>query len=186
LIRDEIAKEQKVSTKIKCDVLDKITVENYNTDLVVQIKKYLEKLKNYYINVENTARTKYDGIALKMQKTEEDKQGFVKLREDYENIALANMVKNANDISGEKCLEKDGALIQQSDPVYLDPVESKVGRAHFFAPRKNFFGMLISTFIFNIGVIWFMSLTLMITLYFDVFKKVLDFFGNIQFKRKSA
>lgn len=185
LIRDEIKKEQKVSTKIKCDVIDKITPESYNGDVVVEIKKYLEKLKNYYINVENTARAKYDEMALKMQRSDEERKAFVKLKEDYENVSLSNMVKNANDISGEKCLEKDGKLIQQSDPVFLDP-NDHFGRAHFFAPRKNLFGNLIPTFWFNIGVIWVMSIILMVTLYFEIFKKVLDFFGNIQFKKKAA
>ena len=186
LIKHELEKEQRVSTKIKCDVIDKITVDGYNAEVVKEIRKYLDKLKNYYINVENTARAKHDETDLKMQKTDEDRKAFVKLREDYENVSLANMVKNANDISGEKCLEKDGYLIQQSDPVFLDPVDSKIGRAHFFAPRKNFFGNLIPTFWFNIGVIWFMSLTLMITLYFDVFKKILDFFGNIKFGKNGG
>ncbi|MFO0357068.1 MAG: ATP-binding cassette domain-containing protein [Sphingobacteriaceae bacterium] len=185
LIRDEIKKEQKVSNKIKCTVIDKITPESYNGDVVVEIKKYLEKLKTYYINVENTARAKYDEMALKMQKSDEERKAFVKLKEDYENVSLSNMVKNANDISGEKCLEKDGKLIQQSDPVFLDP-NDHFGRAHFFAPRKNLFGNLIPTFWFNIGVIWVMSIMLMVTLYFEIFKKVLDFFGNIQFKKKSA
>lgn len=184
LIHDEIQKEQKVATKFKCEVIDQINVENYGPEVIKGIKTYLDKLKAYYINVENTARNKYDETALKMQKTDEERKAFVKLREDYENVALANMVKNANDISGEKSLEKDGKLIQQSDPVFLDPTD-KLGRAQFFAPRKNLFGNLIPTFWFNIGVIWTMSLVLMVTLYFDVFKKVLDFLGNIQFKKRS-
>jgi len=53
------------------------------------------------------------------------------------------------------------------------------------------FGTMISTFWFNIGVIWFMSITLMVTLYFDVMKKILDFFGMLIdkipfFKKKRA
>jgi len=184
LISDELYKESKISTKVKYELKDKITPEYYNGDLVVEIKKHLNKLKDYYINVENIARGKEDQMALSMQKTEEDKKAFIKLKEDYENISLSNLVKNANDITGEVCLEKDGKLIQQKDPVFLDPIDSKIGRAHFFAPRKNFFGMLIPTFWFNLGVIWLMSISLIITLYFDVFKKVLDFFGNISFGKK--
>ncbi len=184
LIHDEVVKEQMVATKIKCDVVDKINVENYSPEIIKGIRSYLDKLKAYYINVENTARNKKDEAALKMQKTDEERMAFVKLREEYENVSLSNMVMNANDISGEKSLEKDGRLIQQSDPVFLDPSD-RWGRAQFFAPRKNLFGNLIPTFWFNIGVIWVMSLVLMITLYFDVFKKVLDFFGNISFKKKA-
>jgi hypothetical protein len=172
---------------VKCTVLDKINENDYNDAVANDIIKYLDNLKSYYITVENTARSKKNEIDLKMQKPENGgNEAFVKLREDYENESLSNMVKNANDISGEKCLEKDGKLIQQSDPIFLDPVDSKFGRAQFFAPRKNFFGALIPTFWFNIGVIWSMSLALIITLYFDVFKKVLDFFGNISFRKKVA
>jgi hypothetical protein len=104
---------------------------------------------------------------------------FTRLREDYENESLTNLGKNANDISGERCLEKKGRLIQQTDPVFLDPVDSKIGRAHFFAPTKCFLGLRIKTFWFNILVIWFMSMGLIVTLYFDVFRIVIDFLGNL-------
>ncbi len=185
MIFDEITKEQRVSKKIKCAALDKINENSYNAEVAGEIRKYLEKIKSFYIDVENAARKKENETALAMQKPEKGgNEAFIKMKEDYENISLANMVKNANDITGEKCLEKDGQLIQQSDPIFLDPTESKLGRAHFYAPRKNFFGTLIPTYWFNIGVIWFMSITLMITLYFDVFKRILDLFGNISFKKK--
>ncbi|MGE0566655.1 MAG: ATP-binding cassette domain-containing protein [Bacteroidia bacterium] len=184
LIHDEIVKEQQISKKVVCKVIDKITPSSYNQSVVAGIKEYLGELKNFYINVENKARKMENDLSVSMQTNEEESKAFVKLREDYENTSLANMVKNANDITGEVCLEKDGKLIQQKDPVFLDPTESNLGRAQFFAPRKLFLGRLYPTFWFNIGVIWSMSLLLAITLYFDVFKKVLDFFGNIQFKRK--
>ena len=63
--------------------------------------------------------------------------------------------------------------------MFEDPIDSKLGRAHFFAPRKNFLGHYFSTYWFNLCVIWVMSFVLIITLYFDVFKKVLDLFGAI-------
>ena len=87
------------------------------------------------------------------------------------------MMQNSNDL-GPKCLEKDGELIQRVDPVYLNPTNI-FGRAHFLAPNKNMFGNLIPTFWFNIFVVWFMSVTLMLTLYFDVLKKMLDGLGTI-------
>ena len=105
--------------------------------------------------------------------------GLVKLKDDYENESLTQLVKNANDISGERSLEKDGRLIQQTDPVFQDPIDSKWGRAHFFAPRKKIGNAYFSTFWFNISVIWIMSLVLMVTLYFDVFKKTLDGLGSL-------
>ena len=72
--------------------------------------------------------------------------------------------------------EVDGQLIQRSDPIYLDPQNF---RAHFFAPTKLFFGKRIDTFWFNIAVLWFMCITLGITLYFDIFKKIMDGLGKL-------
>lgn len=180
LIHNEIAKEQNNSKKIKCEVLQAITPEKYNDAVAAGIKDYFSKLNEYYINVENSARKKSDNVAVSMQKTDADKAKFQSLQEDYENESLSALVKNASDFSGERCLEKDGRLIQQIEPIFQDPAESNFGRAHFFAPRKKFLGAMYSTYWFNICVIWLMSISLIVTLYFDVFKKVLDFLGNIK------
>ncbi len=184
LVKNEITKEQLLTRKVVCSVTDKITTAGYNELTIAGIKDYFKNLNEYYIAVENTARKKADDVAVSMQKTDADKATFLKLREQYENEGLSQLVKNANDISGERCLEKEGRLIQQIEPIFQDPTESKIGRAHFFAPRKNFLGALVPTYWFNIGVIWFMSVLLVITLYFDVFKRVLDAFGNIRLGRK--
>jgi serine phosphatase RsbU (regulator of sigma subunit) len=73
-----------------------------------------------------------------------------------------------------KILEIDGKLIQKMDQIYLDPPIDGLIRAHFFAPRKALGGNYYDTFWINSFVIWFMSLVMAITLYFDVLKKFLD------------
>ena len=111
------------------------------------------------------------------KKTEEDKTKFIQLKADCDNENLNNLVKNATELN--RCIEKDGKLIQQIDPIFQDPTDSKLGRAHFFAPRKNFLGTFFPTFWFNISVIWIMSVFLIFTLYLDTFKWVLDGFGKL-------
>lgn len=179
LVHDEIAKEMAFNKKVNFESLDQVSVKGYNPAVAAVIKSYLGKVKDYYINVQNAAYKKMDEVKLSMQKTPEAKTEFLKLAADYDNENLNNLVKNASELN--RCIEKDGKLIQQIDPVFQDPVDSKLGRAHFFAPRKNLFGTYFSTFWFNICVIWSMSVFLIITLYFDVFKRVLDLFGNISF-----
>jgi ABC transport system ATP-binding/permease protein len=105
-----------------------------------------------------------------------DSMAFACFQQDFSNQALSDLVMNKNDLS-EKILEKNGALIQRTNPIYLNPVNN-YGRAHFFAPVKKFFGNYFSTFHFNICVIWLMSIILAVTLYFDFFRKTLDFFGS--------
>jgi hypothetical protein len=47
-------------------------------------------------------------------------------------------------------------------------------RTHMYAPSKYLFGLNIDTFWFNIGVIWSMTIILYITLYFDVFERIMN------------
>jgi len=177
-LHSELEKEQKYSKKA-CPVLKDITVKTYNEKVAAGIKDYLNTtLKNHYINVDIAARKKENDLTLKLIK-DIGNDGLVALKDDYENESLTQLVKNANDISGERSLEKDGRLIQQTDPVFQDPTDSNFGRAHFFAPRKKFLGIYYPTFWFNICVIWMMSALLIVTLYFDVFKKILDSFENL-------
>jgi hypothetical protein len=183
LVKNELDKEASQSKKIKCEVLSSINPSGYNDAVVVSIKDYLKRLNDYYNDVEKGCYNKADAITNGMTKTPADKEKFLQLQDDYENESLNQLLKNSNNM-GERCLEKDGRLIQQIDPVFQDPTDSNFGRAHFFAPRKKFMGTLYPTYWFNILVIWMMSLSLMITLYFDVFKKVLDVFGNISFGKK--
>lgn len=179
LIYNEISKETKANKKIPCDVLKQINEKNYNPAVASAIKAYLGNIKNYYISMQNTAYKKLDELKLSMQKNAGEKEKFQELAANYDNENLNNLVKNAGELN--RCIEKDGKLIQQIDPVYQDPKGSKIGRAHFFAPRKNFFGTYFSTYWFNICVIWMMSVSLIITLYFEIFKKVLDGLGKIKF-----
>jgi ABC-type multidrug transport system ATPase subunit len=179
LLYNEISKENNFNAKVKCDQVKQLNDKDYTIAIGEALRKaYFPMLRDYYINKNNTAYSKKDDVNKKLQKTKEDHEKFLKLQSEYDNDNLNNLVKNASEMIN-KCLEKDGRLVQLSDPVFHDPVDSKFGRAHFFAPRKNLFGRYYGTFGFNLCVIWFMSLVLMVTLYYDVFKKVLDFFGNI-------
>ncbi|HPQ09599.1 MAG TPA: ATP-binding cassette domain-containing protein [Bacteroidia bacterium] len=192
LVKNEILKEyntnksfQKIlknKEEIQSLSINTISVESINT-----IRNYLYNLNNYYIDLENAARKKKDEKARSMQKTPAEKEAFVKLEEENENEALNQLVTNSNDISGERCMEKDGKLIRRIDLVFYDPEDSNLGGAHFYAPRKKFLGMYIDTLYFNTAVIWLMTIILWITLYFDVFKKVLCAFGNFGklFKKES-
>lgn len=187
LIHSELKKESEYSGKA-CDFLDKINTKDYNESIALKVKDYLNNdIKNHYINIDKKARKKLDNIIQGMI-NKLGNEGLVEMKDNYENNSLTQLVKNANDISGEKCLEKNGKLIQQTDPVFQDPTESNLGRAHFFAPRKKFLGLYYPTFWFNIWMIWLMSIILVITLYFDIFKKILDGLERLfsVFKKKKA
>lgn len=184
LLKFEFGKENKLFKKLPCNFLNKLSPATINADVIKEMREYIKLLNEKYLSIDKKARRERDSITINLKKKLDD----VKLIEDYENESLTQLVKNANDISGERCLEKDGRLIQRTDPIFADPTESNIGRAHFYAPRKKFLGSYYSTYWFNICIIWLMSISLIITLYFEVFKKVLDGFGNLfsRFSKKRS
>lgn len=108
---------------------------------------------------------------------------FSRFRDDHENEQLSDILLNHKVLS--KIEEKGHLLIRKKDPVYMEPT-SRAGRAHLYAPYKQLGGLKIDTLWFNALVIWFTSLLLYITLYYDTLRKVLMFFGNARIRKPSS
>jgi len=159
--------EAKVKT---CDA-NKFMSDNAN-----DMRNYLNLVNSVYIKVFNSNSEARDKSIRDRNKTDADKEAFVKLKNDYMNEAMADLVRNANEFN--KIIEQEGRLIQRADPVFLEPYQSDLGNSHFFAPRKKVFGVYFDTFKFNLCVIWGMSLIMWFTLYFDLLRKLIDGLGN--------
>ena len=175
LLYDEISKElaipvKKTTIKPKFDDLESLKPEKFNKEAGQKAKSYLNDLKKYYMKMNNQAMAKEDKIVTKIDR--EQKSGTELLKKAYENDNLNDLMINKQGLH--KILEIDGKLIQKMDQIYLDPPIDGLIRAHFFAPRKALGGNYYDTFWINSFVIWFMSLVMAITLYFDVLKKFLD------------
>jgi len=148
--------------------------------ILKSINDDLIKLKNQiYIYYYKAYDTRKDDAIKAMNKSAGASKDYISFRDDYENESLNNLVKNVNET--EKIIVAEGQFVQKDNPIYRD---SKHLRAHFFAPNKTVFGRTIATFWVNIFVILTMSIMLYITLYFDLFRKVIDGVGNISFKFK--
>jgi hypothetical protein len=86
-----------------------------------------------------------------------------------------------NTVESNRIIEKDGKLVQKIFPIYKNPDPDHMVdfNAQFYMPAKHFLNQNIDTFYFNLGVIWSMTIILMITLYFEVLRKIVDGLGNI-------
>jgi ABC transport system ATP-binding/permease protein len=105
-------------------------------------------------------------------------ESLTRLKDSYYNESLADLVKNISE--KDRIIEFNGELIQQINPIFLDPSPSNSldYRAHFFAPKKVLAGSNVSTFTFNLLVIWLMTLLLYITLYFEWLRKFIELFDK--------
>jgi hypothetical protein len=163
--------------------LDKTwTLDDFTPEFNSALEDYLGKYKKFYLEAYNAAvsvreRRMYD---------DENKKGYKlnDLKSRYYNDALADLVKNVKEKN--RIIEYNGELLQQVNPVFLDPKPSGTldYRAHFFAPKKNLFGTMIGTYGFDILVIWVMTALFFVTLYFEVFRKLMETLAKVDFGKK--
>ena len=139
-----------------------LTAENKNT-----VKDFLLTVKEIYKTEANEAIQKQNQL-----KKEIGEEKYFYLRQNYFNESLSDFVTNRNDIN--KIIEVDNELIQKKDPIYNIPRNSSFLNAHFYAPVKRIMGTKLTTFAANVLVLWFMTVILIITLYFDFFRKLIE------------
>ena len=174
MIQNEIRKEINVpgNEKLKCGGFDNLNIVSFSPTVANQVRDFTNNtLRNVYLNNFKRATTLREKEVSLMNKDSVSRLQYIKDKNEYENESLQDLVTNRN--TPYRILDLDGAYVQKIDPIYLDPVDSDMGRAHFFAPRKKFFGKYYDTYNVNILVIWGMSLVLAITLYFDMLKKLI-------------
>ena len=102
----------------------------------------------------------------------------------YFNESLSDLVRNID--TKNRILEHEGSLIQQIDPIYQTalPKNPFDYRTIFFCSNKNFMGLTVDTFTFNVIVIWFMSLILFVLLYFEALKRAINIGSKINYIKK--
>lgn len=165
----------------KTDLSKDLRPENYSKIRGGVIDAYLEDYKKYYQQIYNK---NVDTIEKKMAYLESHGTNINEDKNKYYNESLADLVKNIN--VKQRLLEYDGKLIQQINPIFQDPKPSHIAdyRGAFFLPVKNLFGLTISTFWFNMLVIWAMAWFFYVSLYFEWLRKLVEAFGKVNIPNK--
>jgi ABC-type multidrug transport system ATPase subunit len=140
-------------------------LQNYQSAL----SAYRDRLSIEKDNLIDSLKNRWGGL-----------DNYLLLKRRYYNEQLAQLVLNRNDLH--KIVKKEGVLLRKMDPVYMVPGK-KNGRAHFYASVKRIGNYYIPTIVFNISVIWVMSLVFFFLLRFSILQKVIGFFGDL--RRKS-
>jgi hypothetical protein len=175
---NELEKEIREYKGFKLLLIEDLKKGNYTYKTSEELKAFFEILRKNYVKMFNKAGMDKDAVIYKLEKA--NKAKFLKLKDSYFNQNLEDLVKNSSEL--DKIVEIKGYFIQRSEPIFKDGSKAEFVRAHFYAPRKNVFGKMIDTYWVNFGVIWFMTLILIFTLYFDALKKLLDFGEKLNFK----
>jgi hypothetical protein len=186
LLRNEIGYELEHVGKDKFPDVERLAVGKFDSAVYEKTKRFLSTLKTYYGKRHARNLKEKQTLLDSLTATPELREQFEKQRLTYANKAVTDAVKNVG--TPERIVEYDGTLIQKIYPIYLD--ETKPSHwfdysANLFQPVKYFAGYYIDTLYFNIAVIWSMTVTLFIALYFDVLKRIISLLtGNRKYKRK--
>ena len=181
LVSNEIKKQLVLTPEIRFVYSDQLTPDKITYEVATAGISYVETIRKLYVNLYNDASNRKE--ALKSRYAGENLQKFLKLRDNYFNNSLEEFVKDKNETT--KTIVYKGELIQKLDPIFMDS-KYKFIRAHFYAPEKQIFGMKVDTYIVNVIVLWAMTLSLYLALYFRLLKKLLDSGEYIFGKKKKS
>ena len=156
---------------------------DFSEPVADQIRAYLAEMKILFRNKRIEATEEKNRRQDQMIRKLGGIAAFSAFRDQYENSKLSDIVLNREVF--DKIEERGRLLIRKKDPAYMEPI-SRTGRAHLYAPHKNLGSLKIDTLWFNILVIWFTSLLLYGTLYFDLLRKALGIFENARIRKQSV
>ncbi|HTJ53378.1 MAG TPA: ATP-binding cassette domain-containing protein [Cyclobacteriaceae bacterium] len=179
-IKDDYFKKglEGINTSVEWDI------KNYTPGVDAKLEAFLAGFKKYYQEAYNAVVSRREKMVFELESNKAANYDLNEYKNKYFNESLADLVQNISEKN--RILEFDGQLIQQLNPIFMDPKPTWVGdyRAHFYSPEKNFFGFQMSTFLFNMIIIWLMTLVLYIALYFEWLRKAIKLFENVSFSDK--
>ena len=111
--------------------------------------------------------------------TANERVAFDDLRTTYVNKAVTDAVKNISSV--DRIVEYDGRFIQKIYPIYITHHKPRYYfdfSANLYQPTKHFAGSSIDTLVFDLLVIWSMTVFLAVALYFDLLRKLVKTLEN--------
>jgi ABC-type multidrug transport system ATPase subunit len=179
LVNYELNKEAEQVGQQDLPWLQNLNPAKFDSSTYNSAIEFTAVLRRYYISMYNKAEEQREKKIRSMTSTPEAEAMFLTYKETYRNESISDFVKNLQE--PHKIIEKDGKLVQKVYPIYKDPDPDHVVDfdAQFYMPSKHFLNQNIDTLFFNTGVIWAMTLLLMITLYVDVLRRIIDGIGDL-------
>src|SRR5690606_11856609 len=186
LLQREIGYELNVVGEDKLPEINRLVAGQVDSLVCERTSEFLQTLKQFYMLKASKAAREKEAIVRQLTETPEAEEEFQEMKERYVNEAVSDMVKNVS--AKDRIVEYEGRLIQKIYPVYMDehrPMHFFDFSANLYQPTKHFMGQHWDTLLFNMAVIWSMTVVLFLTLYFDVLRKFIQFLeGNRKYRRR--
>jgi hypothetical protein len=162
------------------NLAEKINKEYFTAEIADSAKAFLNRIKRHHNTLYQKNKLAKDRMISKIS-SEKGSSYLYDQKMKHHNRSLEALLLNSE--TNEFYRETTNGIMQKVAPVYKSP-EFTNGRAHFFAPYKNLFGIKIDTLWFNLGFIWLISIFLYTALYFDWLRKFLHLSGKINIRKR--
>lgn len=179
LVRDEIKSELLLIGPDKFAEVDRLAVGTFDSLIHRKAVNFLSTLKRYYTQKKDRVQAQKEKLIESLTDTPEKGEAFEKLKLTYENQVVSDAVKNL--ATTDRIVEYENRFYQRIYPIYQDehrPKHFADFSASLYQPTKYFAGTSHNTFLFNISVIWSMTIFLFITLYFDLLHRLINRIEN--------
>jgi hypothetical protein len=181
LLQHEVEVQCRRTPKILPGCKEAVAAGQFSPLIADCLQAWYGQLKDTYVAVANQIREKRDAIDQRLVAQFDNQDSYTRFKHQHHNEAIDKLVRNAD--SGTRLLAQDGELIRRYEPIYNPQVSGNFPdyRTHFYAAQKQFFGIKVDTFTFNLLAIWAMTAGLYVCLHFEVFRKML---GWVERRRK--
>jgi len=136
-------------------------------------EQFLSTVNKVHVRRNRAALREKEKMIKEMTASPRKIEAFNQMKRDYTNDQVTSLVFDNKEKT--RILEYKGRLIQQIYPIFADPNPENYFdfRTLFYVPKKYFAGRLYETLYFNAVIMWLMTLVFIITLYFDVLRKLI-------------
>ncbi|MBR9998427.1 MAG: ATP-binding cassette domain-containing protein [Cyclobacteriaceae bacterium] len=186
LLKNEIGLELEKFGSHNLRDFENLELTRFTGETYENTKRFLEVLKKVYIRRYNDAMKEKERLMSLMTDSPEKRQIFELIKKENFNERIGDMVTNRKEAL--RIVEHGDDLIQKIYPVYYEeehPDHLLDFRTIFYASTKHFLGSSYDTLWFNIIMIWVMTFFLIITLYFDVLRWVIQLPEFLRIKKES-
>jgi ABC-type multidrug transport system ATPase subunit/uncharacterized tellurite resistance protein B-like protein len=184
VLRNEIQLQLNEFGQDKFQHLDGLTLQAVDSSIFNETRDFIGTLRRIHINRHRVAQQEKDRRIKAFTSSPKKAEAYNQMKRDNTNDQVTSIVFDNKEKT--RILEQDGKLIQQIYPIFADPQPENFFdfRTLFYLPKKHFAGNYYETLHFNTVIMWVMTIFLVITLYYDVLRKIITMEGRFKSKRK--
>ena len=141
---------------------------------IANAQQFIEELSDLYQAKQNELSRMKDQKVIALDK-KMGENALMNMKRSYHNDNVSDIVQNA--LSKKKFFVENSMVYQNYDHIFLKDhtdKQFKLNGTFMYVPKKSLLGNIISTFWYNIIIIWIFNIVIFGLLYFDALKKIME------------